>query len=219
MSDSGFLPKLMNLINKAGTVVLQNLVFLISCIPIVTIGAAWSGLYGSLRFQIRKDSWFEGFKTGFKTHFIRNTIAWLLCLVVGYTSLVNVLYIAEYLVEGNREQLQAAVIQLSGSGLFLLITLVFSSVMIPVSLYIPGDANDWMKNTWSLIFKAPLQTLGCTVLMWLPVAMTLFFTELAVTVMIVFVAAYFVLAVLIMTILLKQPLIRILQKVRQSDEA
>ena len=219
MNDDSILSKLMRLINKAGTVVLQNLVFLISCIPVVTIGAAWSGIYSCIRFQIRKDSWFEGFKTGFKTHFLRNTIAWLICLAVSYTALDMTLVLAGYLAEGGREQLGSVIALLVGSGLVLLIALVYSTVMIPVSLYIPGDVNSWLKNTWDLIFHAPLQALGCTVLTWLPMVLLLFFTEIAGLLLIVFLAVYFVLTTLVMTILLKNPLIRILQKVRQSEEA
>lgn len=215
MKDNSFLSKLMGFINKAGTVVLQNLLFLACCIPVITIGAAWSGLYSTIRFQIRKDSWFDGFKEGFKTHFLWNTVAWVICLLSGYMALDNVLYYAEYLADGQTAQLGSVIFQLAGSGLFLLAVLLFVTAMIPVSLYIPGDVNDWLKNTWSLIFHAPLQVLGCAVLMWLPVGLALFLTQYLIPTALIFIAAYFVLAALVMTILLKDPLIRILNKSKQ----
>ena len=217
MKDNEFLSKIMGFINKAGIVVLQNLLFLVSCLPVVTIGAAWSGLYSLLRFQIRKESWFDGFKEGFKSHFLRNTVTWVVSLIVGYLALDNVLYYAEYLVSGNREQFGGVVFQLVGSGVFLLLVLMFLAAAIPVSLYIPGTVNDWLKNTWSLIFRAPLQVLACAVLMWAPVALALFFTQYLIPASLILIVAYFVLSILVMTILLKDPLIRILNKNKKQE--
>ena len=72
--------KLFNVITLAGTVILMNLMFLIACIPIVTIGPAWCGLMSSVRYNIRGESWFKGFKVGFCTRFWRSLIIWCLCL-------------------------------------------------------------------------------------------------------------------------------------------
>ena len=72
--------KLFNVITLAGTVILMNLMFLIACIPIVTIGPAWCGLMSSVRYNIRGESWFAGFKKGFCTRFWRSLIIWCLCL-------------------------------------------------------------------------------------------------------------------------------------------
>ena len=77
MEKENVLQKLMGFLNKAGTAVMMNLMFLVSCLPIVTIGAAWSGLYGAVRYSIRGDSWFAGFKYGYKCHFFRNLIGWI----------------------------------------------------------------------------------------------------------------------------------------------
>ena len=69
--------KLFNVITLAGTVILMNLMFLIACIPIVTIGPAWCGLMSSVRYNIRGESWFKGFKVGFCTRFWRSLIIWV----------------------------------------------------------------------------------------------------------------------------------------------
>lgn len=72
--------KLSNVITLAGTAILMNLMFLIACIPIVTIGPAWCGLMSSVRYNIRGEGWFQGFKKGFCTRFWRSLIIWCLCL-------------------------------------------------------------------------------------------------------------------------------------------
>lgn len=214
MSDSG--SKIMNIINKVGNAIMLNLLFLVSCVPIVTIGAAWSGLYSAVRFSIKGDSWFQGYKEGFKARFGRNTLVWLADLLLAYVTLDHFLYYLEYLVGGHGTEPMAYV--MTGiSGLTLLAGLLFLAAFIPVNLYIPTEANQTVSNAWDMVLHAPLQVLGAAALMWLPVFLTLFFTEIAFQVIMVFVAAYFVVAGVVMTMLLKDPLIRILQKQRKRD--
>lgn len=214
MNDSG--SKIMNVINKIGTAIMLNLLFLVSCIPIVTIGAAWSALYSAVRFTIRGDSWFQGYKEGFKANFGRNTLLWIADLVLVYFTLDHFLYYLEYLVDGYGTEPMAIVMTVI-SGVLLLAGLLFLAAVIPVNLYIPTDANQSVTNAWDMVLHAPLQVLGAAALMWLPVFLILFFTEFAFQIIMVFVAAYFVVAGVIMTMLLKAPLIRILQKQRKRD--
>ena len=214
MEKNSALTKLMGLINKIGIAAMMNLVFLVSCIPLVTIGAAWSGLYSAIRFSIRKEDWFAGFKAGFCNNFLRNTVTWCAMVLLGYPALNNTLYYAEYLFVPGAEQLPVVAAMALISGVFLLAVLTFGAVAIPMNLYIPTNTQMWISNTWDLIFHAPAQALGTMLLMWLPLAMLLFFTETAISVLIVFVAAYFALAALINTILLKDRLLVTLKRER-----
>ena len=74
--------KINRIITMAGTAVLMNLLFIVSCLPIVTIGQAWCALLNGLRYNIRGDSWFEGYKVGFKRRFWRGTISWCVMLAI-----------------------------------------------------------------------------------------------------------------------------------------
>lgn len=214
MNESG--SKIMNIINKVGNAIMLNLLFLISCVPVVTIGAAWSGLYSAVRFSIRGDSWFQGYKEGFKARFGRNTLIWLADLLLVYFTLDHFLLYLEYLVEGHGTE-PMAVVMTGISGVMLLAGLLFLAAFIPVNLYIPTEANQTVSNSWDMVLHAPLQVLGAAALMWLPVFLALFFTGIAFQTIMVFVAAYFVVAGVVMTMLLKDPLIRILQKQRKRD--
>ena len=51
--------KFMGVVNKIGSAIMLNLLFLVSCIPVVTIGNATAGLYSAVRFSIRGDSTFQ----------------------------------------------------------------------------------------------------------------------------------------------------------------
>ena len=80
--------KIGKILTKVGTAVMMNLLFLVCSLPIVTMGQAWCGLMSALRYQIRGDSWWDGFKFGFKTRFLRGTVAWCALLAVGLFLLI-----------------------------------------------------------------------------------------------------------------------------------
>lgn len=206
--------KVLNFINRVGTAILMNLMFLIGCLPVVTIGASWSGLYSSIRFMIRGDGWFSGYKEGFKTGFVRNTIATIFGLLVGYYALDNVLAGAAMLADGV--EVSTAAVVLAAFGVLLLAVLLFLTVMIPVNLYIRTDYDRWLKNTFYLISRAPLQCLIAIVLVWFPVYQVIFQTWDFIALAMVYVAAYFILAGFVITILLKKPLIRLLEREREA---
>ena len=76
-----FSEKLHSILNKMGTMALMNAMYLIACIPIVTIGPAWNGLLTAIRYHVRGDKWFAGFKFGFKTRFWRSFLSFNIMLL------------------------------------------------------------------------------------------------------------------------------------------
>lgn len=208
--------KVMNVVNMIGSAILMNLMFLVSCLPIVTIGAAWSGLYSAVRFNIRGEGWFTGFKLGFKTRFWRNTLVWTGGLALIYGALDQVLNYASY-VAHEPENLVGGIIMLMLAGLFLLVALLFTTAMIPVNLYIPTELNRWLQNTWYLVFHAPLYVLGTAALIWAPIALVLFWPEIAIMLLVVFLAAYYALVAVAGTVLLKDGLVELLLRERAEN--
>lgn len=208
------LSKIMNIVDKVGTVILMNLMFLVSCIPVVTIGAAWSGLYSSIRFTIRKEGWFAGFKEGFKTCFLRNTLGTVYGLLVAGFSLNNIIVGIEML--KDNAAMSMAITLLVVFGLLLLAALLFMTAMVPINLYIRTNYDRALKNTIYLIVHAPLQILGVTALICLPVFQFIFLLGDFIVFCMIFLAVYFTLCGYVATILLKNPLIRILQKERAA---
>ncbi|MGI6070975.1 MAG: YesL family protein [Blautia sp.] len=66
-------------------IVLLNLIYLVFCLPVVTIGAATTALYYvALKMAENKDSYiFRSFFKSFKENFRQSTIIWLILLVIG----------------------------------------------------------------------------------------------------------------------------------------
>lgn len=201
------LEKLGRLISMAGNAVMMNLLFLAACLPIVTIGQAWCGLLSAIRYNIRGDSWFQGFKYGYKTRFLRGTIAWCVLLVVDALMLIDVMTYSR--IEGYTVQLITACV------MFALMAMLIASVLT-LNVYIPTNIGNWLRNAANMIFKAPLQLLSTAALMWLPVLLFIFWFDIFYFLGIIFVVVYFPLVVLGATILLKDTLVEYLVEARSE---
>lgn len=218
LEKENILQKLMGFLNKAGTAITMNLLFLVSCLPIVTIGAAWSGLYSAVRFSIRGEGWFAGYWEGFKCHFLRNVIGWTFGLAVCFFAADKILFGINQMMLNPELITAGVIIPLVIWGLFALAAVLVIAAMLPLGLYFPQlDANTWLVTAWDIIFHAPLQCLLVAALMWFPPV--LFFVSFFYTYyfLLIFLAVYFVLAAFIATIVLKKSLLRILQRYPREE--
>lgn len=187
---------------------MMNLVFLLSCIPVVTIGQAWCGILTSVRYQIRGDSWWDGYKFGFKTRFLRGTLTWCVLLFADVFVLYNIMLftMAE----------QPPLPNLIASCVMFALMAMATAAIIFLNVYIPTPVGKWLSNGASMVFKAPLQLLVTAALMWLPILVVIFYPQWLYYVAMAFVAVYFTLAAFISTILLKKPLMEYLQEAREE---
>lgn len=196
--------KIGRIISMAGNAIMMNLLFLVCCIPVVTIGQAFCALVSAIRYNIRGDKWFTGFKVGFKTRFWRGTLAWCAMLAV------DVFFLGE--VHENFSQM-TDVPQVAAWVMFALAAMLTTSLLV-LNVYIPTDVGNWIRNAVNMIFKVPLELLGSAVLMWLPVVLCLLWFDIFYYAALVFVAVYFTLAVLGVTMLLKNGLLQYLVAAR-----
>lgn len=198
--------KLGTWINRAGTGLMMNLMFLLACLPIVTIGQAWHGLMSALRYNIRGESWFKGFKKGYKTRFLRGTVAWVLLLLVVLKMLFD---LVAYL------EADVIVPAIAAGFVFALMAMLMTAFMT-LNVYIPTSVGNWITNSVNMVFKAPLQLLVCAALFWAPVIMIMFWPDIAFYVSMVFVVMYFTLVGMAHTVLLKDVLVDYLVQARED---
>lgn len=205
-------PAWKKILNVTSNAVMVNGLFLLCCIPIVTIGQAWSGLYTAIRYAIRGDGWFAGFKAGVKTRFWRGTLAWTACMAA-------VLYIGFNFLDMLG---QVPIVTMVVHGLFLLLAMMITAALIPLNVYIPTTKTQWLINGVNLCFRAPLQVALTGVLMWAPLALAIVVLKfgffLPVLFIMVFLLGYFTVTVLIATILLKKPLIQTKLEMEQLEQ-
>ncbi len=196
--------KLTRIVNVAGTAILMNLLFLISCIPIVTIGQAWCALLNGIRYNIRGDSWFEGYKVGFKRRFWRGTISWCVMLLINGYFLLDLNHAVYY---NYTTAMVAAAVMFAVFGM-----LTVSLLMLNV--YIPTSIGDWVMNSVNMIFKAPHWLLIAAALFWLPTVMALLWIDIFLYALLVFIAVYYAAAALIGTMVMKDPMVDLLVSCR-----
>lgn len=154
----------MQLLMKLGDMIILNFIFLICCLPIVTIGAAQAGLYTAMKvMQDPEDesSLVEAYLRGFKNGFLTITLSWGLMVVALVIVAIACAYAAGY-------------------GLPTWICIVPIAILAWYIAQIPAfhsrfgcTAMQLIRNVWFLIIAHPLRTLGVAVLTWLPLGLFL----------------------------------------------
>lgn len=186
--------KIGGVINLFGNAILMNLIFLAACLPIVTIGQAWCGLLGAIRYNIRGESWFAGFKTGYKTRFLRGTIIWCLGLVVCFFLMNDI----------NQAMVAKANTMLPFSwAMFAFAAMIVQSALL-LNVYIYTNVNNWIKNMVNLLFKGFIPLLICTALFWAPIVVVFLFNAWIVyECAMILLCAYFAAIALVFTMTMK----------------
>lgn len=154
----------MQMLMRLGDLILLNLVYVVCCIPVFTIGAAQAGMYTACRVMQNKEddsSILGAYWRGFRTGFVTVTIAW------------NVLSVVLALIIW----LSIASIGLQGSPWLsiLAITVCASFPSLVPAFHSRFTCTPWqlIRNTWFMLFAHPLRTLLITAMLWLPPAVLL----------------------------------------------
>lgn len=201
--------RVMKYVNLGGTAIMLNLLFLLMCIPVVTIGPAFSGLYSGVRYMIRGDGAVRGFFEGFRTNLVRMMVAGLIFvgIVVYFVFVVNGAY--------NTWIKEGVFRDLAMQGVCAMIPLMLLSALIPLNIYVPYGVTDWLRNGVNLIVKAPHWVFLSALMTWLPVIL-FFWSRIFVYVMVVVVALWYTLSAFVSTLFLKDTLLDMLLDYRQE---
>ena len=176
-----------------------NLLFVLCCLPIFTIGAAQAALYSGVRTLVDPEDdespakvFFRAFRTGFKSV----TAAWGLFFLAEIAMGVVFYFVVAY---GQT---------VSGAPVWMCLAAL--AVMILLQSQIPlfhsrftCTAGQLLRNSFMLVFAHPLRSILVTVLIWAPVAAflamhTLFFAMISLTLLILYYALAFMLCFYIM---------------------
>ncbi len=196
--------KLHNILDKLGTMVLMNLMFLVAALPIVTIGPAWNALLTAVRYNIRGDKWMDGFKFGYKTRFLRSLISWCGFLFPIYY------FVTEISFHWNKEQLVPLI---AATFVFALISMFLIALQV-LNVYVPTKISLWLRSALQLMKTAFVKVLGMAIVYWLPVFLLLLWPEIFALATIVFLAVYYTLAALLTTMVLKENLVEFVLEAR-----
>lgn len=196
--------KMRDILDKLGTIVLMNLMFLLASLPIVTIGPAWSGLLTAVRYRIRGDKWMAGFKFGFKTRFWRSLLAWCVMLFPLYY------FVTEISFHWHYEQLVPLV---AAAFVFALLSMFLTAMQI-LNVYVPTKPSVWLRNAMQLLKTGFFKVLGMALVFWLPIFLFLMWPQVFMLIILIFPAAYYALSAYLTTMVLKDNLVDFLLEAR-----
>jgi len=155
----------MRFLTKAADLMILNLLFLICCLPIVTIGAATTALYSvTLKMVKNEESYVaKGFFSAFKSNFKISTVLWILTVLAGI-----IIYVDYYVSPSLPSPFnQIMLFLITVLLVFYLITWLY---LFP---YIARFENSW-KNTIKNAFMIGMANLPFTLLLVLFVGILVF---------------------------------------------
>ena len=155
---------LMRTLSFISDILILNVLYLLCCLPIFTIGAAQAGLYTGCKVLMDKEddsspaaAFFKGFRTGFGSV----TLAWglmsLLLAVLIWLSVTAALL-------GANVWLMA---------LPVVFTAIFQCLIPAFHSRFSCTAMQLIRNAWFLLIAHPLRSIGVTALVWFPIVIVL----------------------------------------------
>ena len=160
--------KPMQLFMRLGDLIILNLLYILCCIPIFTIGAAQAGLHTGIKVLLDKEddtqpstAFFKGFSSGFGTI----TLGW---------GLIGILLLAVI-------WLGVSAVMLGAPKwlIFFIISVcaIFHSLLPAFHARFGCTVFQLYKNCWLIMFAHPLRSIATGLLVWLPVII-LYFLDL-----------------------------------------
>lgn len=147
---------LMHFLNKLSDVIILNVLFIVCCIPLFTIGASCTAMYSvTLKMAKNEESYVtKSFFKSFKNNFKISTICWLIIAAAGILLLVDY-RIAPQLFKGIAFAMQA---------IFAALGIVLAMVFLYIFPYIARFENT-VKNTFKNSILIGILNLPYTLLM------------------------------------------------------
>lgn len=133
--------KIMQILSRFADIVILNVVFLLTCLPVFTIGAANAAMYDVV-FRMdteREEKLLRTYFRSFKDNFRQGTVIWLFLLLFGAASCVNMVQFSE--IGGT-----LGYILFLFAMLVLLVAVLVFSYAFPLLSQFRNSIQDTLKN-------------------------------------------------------------------------
>lgn len=152
--------KLMQMLDTLGNTIMLTFLFVLCCIPVVTIGVAFTALFAACRAQTRGKACFRAYFSAFKSNFLRATLLWLLLGILMY--LCAGAAFSLYEMDGSLAVFIMSIV--AGCLLLVLLTmcLLFYSRF-------ECTFRQLIQNGIVMVLSFPIRSLLITILSWMPV--------------------------------------------------
>ncbi|MBQ3135243.1 MAG: YesL family protein [Oscillospiraceae bacterium] len=195
--------KLMQMLDTLGNTIMLTALFILCCIPIITIGAAFTALFAACRAQTRGKGCFRAYFKAFKDNFLRATLLWVLFAALIYLCIGAAINL--YQMDGSLAVFIMAVV--GGSLLLTLLTmcLLFYSRF-------ECTFRQLIKNGVVMVLSFPVRSLLIALLSWLPVLGFFAYPDYVAALGIVWVTLYHGTAGAVCVWFMKRPFARLAEK-------
>ena len=195
--------KLMQMLDTLGNTIILTFLFVLCCVPVVTIGAAFTALFSACRAQTRGKACFRAYFSAFKANFLKATGLWLLLGSLIYLCIGAAIRL--YNMDGSLAVFIMSIV--AGALLLNLLTacLLFYSRF-------ECSFRQLLQNGVVMTLSFPIRSLLITVLAWLPVLFFFGLPDYFSLLGIVWVLLYFGTAGAVCVWLMKKPFARLAEK-------
>ena len=205
---------LMQVLGFIADLFILNLVFLACCLPIVTIGAAQSGLFNAMRvLQDREDdsSTLKAFFRGFKNGFFRITPVWIVFLVLDVILVYTVLMTLTWAAEG-------IYIHWAFPTVILALLLVLQTAVTAFHARFNCSPVQLVRNSMLLVGFFPLRCVGLAALVWAPAVLSVWNTKLFFQINPLFFTVYYSFTYLMGALFMQKPFDKLIENFYSDDE-
>ena len=157
------------MMNWIGVLVITNLMFILCCLPVVTLGAGLSALYYTMLCALRDNGDIrpaKTFWTGFRDNFRQATMSWLVLLVLAVLIYLEIFWCGQF--SGPITVFRYGLYAL-GLGLSIL-----ASYLFPIMETFRGNMAQHLKNSLGFVCSAPVTALTVLFFSVIPMAWTFF---------------------------------------------
>lgn len=154
-------------LNKLGDIIVANLLFLVCCIPIITIGPALTALYHCMLRTVKgnNNGTTKTFFRAFKENFRQSLIVWLSLLAVSFVLFLNIRFLQN---TASAVSKPLFYVSLGIAGLIIILALY----IFPVIAAFANTTVNLLKNAYVFAFLHFPSTLAIAVITILPMFMT-----------------------------------------------
>ena len=170
----------MRVLNRVGDLMILNFLMIICCIPIITVGAAFTALYYVLLKIVRGEEGYliKGFFKSFKANFRQATLLWLIML------LVLVVYVGDCVIF-NYSALEFPKALMIAVVVVAMLLLMMAVYVFPLQARFENSIKNTLKNSLILAFVNLPKTILMIVCYAIPLVI-IYFSDYALVFVIMF---------------------------------
>ena len=190
---------LMGYLNQMADLVILNILTIVCCIPVVTIGAAMTALYETAgKLQREEGNLYSGYFRAFKSNFKQATALWLLFLLVGALLLFSIYFYSVVTVIGGQ-------VLMSLSVMLFFLWAAAIAWLFPLQSRFANTIFGTLRNAFMFAVAYLPRSIAMVVLNLLPWVLLLFFTSVFYSVSIFWIVIGFALTAYTNLLLINKP--------------